>query len=477
MKDFMGHKAYRNIYFDSLTSKNVCLWFVFGIFIWLCIRLILNKAYIGQDYFQHLDYVRLFLKDESLPWGIPDPFGIYLLASLCIKIVGWKFGIKVFSFIVCICVGYSLFLIYRLMKEFVTPRVAFLGYIYFSTLPVVVITSVVLAADGLVLLPFILYCYLTYKFLKNCDQEDHFPWNVIFISVVQVFGILIKFTYISLIPVSILISLFIYFCSEIRLTRYKKIIVIAFISLIPSAINLAYFMYSVGPKKLGINEGSTHSFELRSYLPYKRDLGLMLAPALGDPILINGTQAKVDLKGNEDPNGELGFDLLVENRYSYPSLVHLAIHTDIRNLTIGEMTPSTLRSKSNQLFQKLSVICSIFLSIGVLVFNIGFLINNVKSIYLDIKNKCLKLSKRTCFFIAVWLPGFSWFSMIALSLPLVTNPVFRWGYWTPRLILPSILIFGMVFFMGINELHGRWKKFFNFLVCFLIFIYINILIR
>jgi hypothetical protein len=452
-------------------------WWIFGIFLWLCVRLILNKAYIGQDYFQHLDYVRLFLKGDTLPWGIPDPFGIYLMASLFIELASWKFGIKFFSLVASISVGFCLFLVYRLMRDFVDSRLAFISYAYFSTLPVLVTTSVVFAADGLVLLPFFSYCYLIYRLLSGDIKENHFPWIVALIAIVQVVGIFIKFTYISLIPATILVSIYILLCSDLSLSRYKKIGMVVFICIVPSIINLTYFLWSVSPSKLGINEGKNYSFQLRSYLPKELDIRLLQAPALGDPIIIDGKQAKVDLQGNEDPNGEPGFELLVENRYSYPGLVHLAIHTDIRNLSIGEMTPSSSRSKSNQLFQELSVIFSIFLSIGVLVFNLGFLIQNIKYFYKNIKNKCLKISKSAIFFITVWVPGFCWFAMISLSLPLVTNPVFRWGYWTPRLILPSILVFGMVLFFGASQLNGKWRKFFEFLIFSQIFFSINILLR
>ena len=419
----------------------------------------------------------MILNGKPLPWGIPDPVGLYLLASVFIKMFSWKYGIPLLSLFASICTAICLFLIYRLMRDFTSPKWSALTLAYFATLPVLVTTSVVFASDGFILLPFFLYSFLLYHLLLGAKERNKFPWVVIVIAAIQIIGIFIKFTYLALIPASFLAAIFIIYSDIFAISKIKKYAIAGFIFVIPALVNITSFLMVIHPEKLGVSTVDKHTMKMRSYLPYFRDIDLLKAPSLGDPILKNGRQILVDLDGNEDPKGELGFQLLVENKYSYPMLIHLAIHTDIRNLALGEMTPSSSRTRSNQISQNISVLLGIFLSIGVLVFNFDFLIQNIKYLIKNFGNRYVHCNKKIIFFIAVWIPGFMWFCLIALSLKFVSNPVFRWGYWTPRLILPAVLVFGMILFFGSTRLKGAWLKLFIGLVILQIFLAINILVR
>jgi len=458
-------------------ESNVVAIIIFA-YLWICVRLILNKGYIGQDYFQHLNYVRLILNNESLQFGIPDPFGLYYLAAFAIHLFSWKYGLMILSFLIAILISVSLLLLFKITRQIMCTTMCTLSLAYIATLPVLVTTSVVLASDGLVLFPFFLYCYFTYGLLKKGVTDDKIPFVVVLISMIQVIGIAIKFTYISMIAASFFVSWYVIFSQRFRLNQTRKFIIVVFILIIPAIVNSIFFFSVVSPAKLGVREGTSNSIMLlRSYFPYSKDIELLRAPSLGDPIIQGGRHVNVDLEGREDPKGEPGFELLVENRFSYPALVHLAINTDIRNLGYGEMTPSSNRTRSNQFAQILSVFFSLFLSIGVLIFNFDFLIRGTKWFILNFKTKYMAVDNQSIFFISVWLPAMFWFITIAASLPFVTNPVYRWGYWTPRLILPSVIVFGIVLFFGASYLKGIWAKLFKTVILIQIFLAFNIVFR
>ncbi len=50
-------------------------------------------------------------------------------------------------------------------------------------------------------------------------------------------------------------------------------------------------------------------------------------------IEVDGTQIRVTADGRPDPNGRPGYQLLVNNRYSYPGLLNLALNSDLMNVT------------------------------------------------------------------------------------------------------------------------------------------------
>jgi len=60
-------------------------------------------------------------------------------------------------------------------------------------------------------------------------------------------------------------------------------------------------------------------------------------------------------------------------------------------------------------------------------------------------------SREHLLWLLAFLVGAAWLGFMVCILPLVTSP-FMAGYWLPRLVLPSIMIFGMLFFAGIDRL-------------------------
>jgi hypothetical protein len=451
------------------------LWIALFLYVWLTTRLIMNHSYVGQDYNQHMDYIRLILSGEKYPFGLPDPPLLYLLGSLFVKIFGWRLGVSFYSIFVVVMNCFGLYILYEILKEYLEEKWRNLFILFIACLPVFVITSVVFAADGLVFFVFILYTCAAMKLFKtNAISEDLIKISLL-LAFIQVSGTLLKFTFLSLVPASFLIAIF-YLQKNKSLKYKKKFLAFSIIFILPGLISLTSFFILSGPDKLGMKK-SDGTMSIRSFVPYTRDSFILTAPSMGDPIVRDGKQINVDIYGKEDPKGPPGFKILIENYYSYPALVHLAIHTDIRNLALGEMEPSRTRTDSNQFYQTVSVILALYLSIAVFIFNIDYMINKSKDVIDIFFEKSDTKKNDSLLFISIWLPSFLWFILIACSLPFVANPVFYWGYWTPRLILPSLVGFSIIVFLFFQHSGKILQTIFSCLVVLQIFIYINILIR
>lgn len=451
------------------------LWLALFIYIWLTTRLIMNHSYVGQDYNQHMDYIRLILSGEKYPFGLPDPPFLYIIGSLFVKLFGWRLGVPIYSMFVVIMNCFGLYILYGILKEYLEARWRNIFILFFACLPVFVITSVVFAADGLVFFVYIFYISIVIKLFKSNARSENLIKTSLSLAFIQILGTLLKFTFLSLVPGSFLIALF-FLLKYKSLELKKKFLVFSIIFILPGVISLTSFYILSGPDKLGMKR-SDGSMSIRSFIPYSRDSFILTAPSMGDPIIRDGKQINVDIHGKEDPKGPPGFKILIENYYSYPALVHLAIHTDIRNLALGELEPSRTRSDSNQFYQTASVILALYLSIAVFIFNIDYLIHKARDCINIILKKNEIKNNESLLFISIWVPSFLWFILIAGSLPFIANPVFYWGYWTPRLILPSLLGFSIIVFLFFQHSGKILQNIFSFLVLAQIFMYINILIR
>ena len=461
----------------TIHNKSNYIPHIIFIYIFMCMRLILTNGGIGQDYNQHLDYLALLMHGKPLPPQIPDPFGLYYLAYFSTNIFGPVFGVPMLSLVACIGIAGCLILINNVIKRYMDGNMQHLCLLYLSTLPVFVTTSVVFASDSFVMIPFFVFCYLAYLFIKDI-QSDQVLIRAIAIGIVQILGIFFKFTFISLVPPSILLSIFyILKSSTFSAPITRRLFVVLSICIVPSLFNIYFFTNSIQMGSLGLGVDTKGTMELRSFIPYSRDTAILSAPALGDPIVKNGQQIKVNLQGEEDPKGEMGFQLLVENRYSYPALVHLAIHTDVRNLALGEMTPSTQRTRANHIFQIMAVNCALILSVFVIATNLRFLFVAGLGAMSWVRSKFATCDENLLLFITFWFPALCWYCTIVLSLPFVHHPMYRWGYWTPRLILPAIIVFGLIMFKHGNSLDHKTKTAFRVLVLLQVFFSLNLLIR
>ena len=154
------------------------------------------------------------------------------------------------------------------------------------------------------------------------------------------------------------------------------------------------------------------------------DRRILAAPGYWDIVMING-QDEYALSQNHD--------------YSYPALLHLGIYTDVLDYAGGgqlkDLPPRPEPQKSwSRWAVRLGVLSSVSIFLAVLAFVARMAAALVKP-RLTPANGVL-----------VWgLMALAWYLPLFLSFPYLHH-VYEWGYWLPRLVIPALWGFGLLFF-------------------------------
>ena len=189
--------------------------------------------------------------------------------------------------------------------------------------------------------------------------------------------------------------------------------------------------------------------------PNSSDIDLLLAPQYGDPLLVGGHQIKLANDGTPSKDGRPGYALLVNNRYSYPALFHLAVFTDIMNIADNGLRDKWgIRSRSglNKFLETASVINSIPFTVLMVTSNVAYLFTMLPYLWKFFRRPApINVPGEAVFFFGAWIPGACWYVLITGLLPFIGD-VYYAGYWLPRLVMPAISVFTAVAFWGLGQL-------------------------
>ena len=426
-------------------------------YLWLAAHILLNGGYLAQDNGKWVHFSKDIILGTSswvfnpslsdLP--ITNPPLLFVLGAIAIQTFGEPYGIKIVSWLLAFLNLASLYLVWRLVRSVLAESWNFWFVAFTATLPAYVITSVVYAPDALAILPFLGYCALNIRLMHEKGPATR---TLVASCLVQIVGGVSKFTFIAFAPASLLMA--VYLASRPTFSRNKKSLIFLIIFLIPFTVNMSVLKWYEGDSNHWLRFPELQNrIALRSFLPYPRDTDIFNAPAYFDPILEDGKHIPVNSSGARDDNqaGRWGYQILIDNRYSYPALLHLGIYSDVMNIAFGFQSPSAARSAQNQLFQKASLYLGIVFSLAVLLSNICFVIYAVFS-FARWFGRYSRPPDTVIFFISAWLPSFCWYLLIVGSLPFMDAEVYWGGYWLPRLVIGPLIIFGAIGFWGLRQL-------------------------
>jgi len=446
--------------------SNAILCAIYVLYLFLALSIVARGGFRAQDFDVHLAFAKRLLSG-SFPQsvvGATNPPLLYLLAATSMRIFGESAGIQLLAGVFALLNCLALHLFWLCSRRLLPQANGLLALLFLATLPVFVTTSVVFSADALVCLPFFAFCYLNLRLLE-APKHPSIPM-LMGSGAVQVLGGLAKYSFLGIAPAAFLFSW--YLVHKRKCSGRQALAVFVLLFLLPSVINYSIFKSLKGSTSLGIEFPiPSGAMTFRSLLwPYGRDVELFSAPPYFDPIKSDGTQVRVTPDGDPDARGRPGYTILVNNRYSYPALLNLAINSDILNITHRRMADSNdfTRAgplvKRNQLFQMASVIFGalfsvlVAVSLAVLSWSAlglsrnpndatapGFKAGPGASLPIDIA-------------LALVLPALGYFGLIVGLLPFVGIDVYYGGYWLPRLVLPALLVFGLVAFWLLARIDG-----------------------
>lgn len=395
---------------------------------------LLHHGYMGQDYGRHSNNLRLAMQMSH--WWLyagTNPPLLYWLGSFIHHITLSDSYEAILSLIVVLLNLIALHAWFKLSQSMIQSPLLRIGALVTLTfLPFRLIHTEVLAADGLTVLPFSLVILLFVRILRSRNPRRQLAL-VALLAATMVFGVSTKFTMVSAVPVALLIL--VYFRRNFT-NRVIWAVALVLIVAIPAMFaRTEYKHYQEIPDTDLWKPTWRREMYWRNLLFVKAaDLHILRAPKYDETIQVNGQPA---------------YNLLINNKYSYPALLHLSMYTDVLNIFQYDPTDSYIgtRSEDNQRRMALSVKSAVLLSALTVVAVVAYLLRILYCLWRDRD----RLAHRRVREQAVVL-GFSlaFYVAIAGCLPYIEN-VYYFGYWLSRLVTPALLGFIFIGFVFLDE--------------------------
>jgi hypothetical protein len=406
------------------------------------LRAIYRYGYIGQDFLVHL---RLILAFPSVPWWVlyvqTTPPGLYGFGSLIREFAPVHFLEAIaLAFLVLNAAG--LWIFYRfLWNSMVYWQLRYSAAAFATFVPFRLIHSIVIAADALTLPLFALAALFALRIFGRPGRLG--AWIGLSLSLTA--GVVCKYTFVGMLPAAALLG-----AAAImwRLPSGERLrwSVVGFLALaVPSELFL-----------LEMSESSKAKGTITDLVWLKK----------GEPAVMRWSDILLlkenDLKLLSAP--EYFRDKIYQVRkYSYLGLLHTYSVTDAMNLF--QAPPDAIstdwsqrahkpflrdRSARSQALQVWSVRwCLAYSALAVA----GTLWYGALSAWSLLRR--LPLLPDATLVMTVLAIGF--FSPVFLTLTRVNDP-YEAGYWSPRLVLPALLVFFSLGFVALDRLGQRWSS-------------------
>ena len=384
-------------------------------------------GYVGPDYNTHL--ARLIEWPKIFDFSTTSPPTYYLLGHALFVVIGSNNGFPVTLSIIQAAINALTmwwFFLYS-QRRFGSPLVHLALVFFLVFLPVRVIHATTIGTDSTVVPIFVLLLFLFDKFLS---EKNSAPQNAAYLGLGLTLAVGTKYSFMALLPAIFLIFACLW---RKRAWSFKRFAAICTLTLLlPSALSLYSFWASS---------------QAHGYNTEKHWLPPGMAPDMSYKDLFSVKLNDAQLfKAPEYFKREI----LAAHRHSYLALSHLGIFTDAMNLfqvlTVPQRIDSVLipDQKMRRPWKTSVMVAS--MSLGVL-WTLCALIGTPWALFQAIKNLWKDRLERED---AATLLGTAFFLLMFLPIPFVYAGAL-FGYWTPRLILPSLLCFSLAAFLLIDR--------------------------
>ncbi|HEY6205067.1 MAG TPA: glycosyltransferase family 39 protein [Chthoniobacterales bacterium] len=398
-----------------------------GVSLLLSILAALRGGYIGPDYQTHLE--RLTQWSRVFDFSNPDPPVYYLLGYGVFRAVGSSNAFPVtLSILQAALNGVALWHFFRYVEpRFRSSLVSLALAIFLALLPVRVIHATTIGTDCLTIPCFVLLLFLFDRFVNGDGATS---WNAAVLGLGLALATWVKYSFIALIPA--LFALFVVFWMK-RRWRVSRFVGICVLSLLlPSALTLYSFHKT---------RSAQGYYRQLLWLPEGFDSGMNFKD------LLSVKKNDVELFGAPEYFKK---QILAPHQHSYLGLVHLGVFTDTMNLFQELSVPQRfgsimipdqkVRREWKTGWMQASMLLGLLWTVLALIGSASNLLHALRNFWKD------KLQREDA---AIFL-GFAYFLLMFLPIPFVYNANL-FGFWTPRLILPSLLCFFLAAFLLIDR--------------------------
>jgi 4-amino-4-deoxy-L-arabinose transferase-like glycosyltransferase len=403
-----------------------------------------NFAFIGQDFSVHLFCTRdlILQPDHWYSFDYTNRPVPYWIGILCHDILKGPLD-KDLSLAGCVFVvlnALALLLLHASSRRFIaSPLLRISAFAFVAFLPSTMVTSVVYAADAVAQLPF---AFAAWSLIRSTEATTTRS-TAIFAGLAGLalwLGNLAKYTFIVMPAAVVLVLILLRWWNRIS---WRQAAIIGALAVLPPL--LAGYMIDREAKREVASREDRHTFDWagteemtwNDVLYLKRsDTRIFEAPGYWDPPPVTG------------PIEYGGLPLLDRRSYSYPALFHLGIYTDVLDYANqGSFDNGVPRPEPQKKFSRLAVWLGLPFSVGLLVTTIVFWLRNFLALFrarIGPSNGAL-----------VWgAMALTWYLPLVLVLPYIHN-AYVWGYWLPRLVIPSLWGFALVLFATADEVFAQ----------------------
>jgi 4-amino-4-deoxy-L-arabinose transferase-like glycosyltransferase len=411
----------------TLTARPRLLWAgALGISLLLSIFAALRGGYVGPDYYTH--FTRLTEWRQVFDFSTTGPPIYYLLGHALFRLIGSNNAFPItLSILQAALNAAALWYFFRYTESRFHTRLIHSALVLFlSFLPVRVIHVVTLGTDSLTIPCFVLVLFAFDKFLRN----DTAPLkNAALVGLALSLGVWSKYSFMALIPAIFLLLLWRWTKSRWSMKRFVAICLVSL--MLPSV--LAFYslratkrVQSYYTQLLWLPKGAAADMNFKDLFSVKKaDLQLFAAPEYFKK------------------------QILAAHKHSYLGLVHLGVFTDTMNLFQVLSVPQrfgsimipdqkTRKSWKTPVMQA-SMVVGVLWTLLALIGTAWSLCRALRNIPRD----TIEREDVACFL------GFAYFLLMFLPIPFVYSGNL-FGFWTPRLILPSLLWFFLAAFLLID---------------------------
>ncbi|MDB6126438.1 MAG: hypothetical protein JWM35_334 [Verrucomicrobia bacterium] len=424
----------------SLETWAVCA--VLAIFVVVGFNHIHSNTIYGQDFLLHSSGTENLIAhpDEWFPQDFTNRPLVYWIGAGCHWITHGKAPWEMAGAVFVLLNTAALFFLHDSTRRFIrSPWLRIAALMFTAFLPATQIATIVYAADAVCQLPFTLTLW---SLLRSAEAES--GRSRIGFALLAGFalslGAFARFTFIAVLPaVAIVIALL----WRSRRVNLRHCLLVASAALLGPVLVAGWIEHRASLRFS--HRDAHHTFNWRG-------TGEMTWSSL---LLLKSADVRVlDAPGywdHEMIGGQPRLGLLVNNRYSYPALLHLSIFTDVLDYANeGQIDDGAPRPEPQKTIARWCVRLGLVFSVAGF-FSIGWF-----------SFRCVR---------ALWQPAaapstgsllwgilaLAWFLPLALALPFVYNS-YDWGYWLSRLIIPALWGFSVVLFAMIDETCARFPR-------------------
>lgn len=394
----------------------------------------LRGGYIGPDYNTH--FARLTEWSKVVDFSASNPPAYYLVGYGLFRAIGPRNAFPITLSLVQAGVNaLALWCLFIYSEPRFRTRLVHLALVFFLTfLPVRVIHAATIGTDCTTIPLFVLVLFLFDKFLSDSIST---PQNAALLGLGLGIANLTKYSFMSLLPAVLLLFICIAWKRQWKPQRFMSICALTL--LLPSAV--AGFSFWASSRVHGYN---TEKHWLPKGMPADMSSKDLFSLKRDDRQLF---QAPEYFKRQ----------ILAPHKHSYLALSHMGIFTDPMNLFQDLSVPQTFGSvlipdqKTRRPWKTL--VMQISMSMGTL-WTITALIGTALTLWLAMRHLVQDKLERED--LAAIL-GTAFFLLMFLPIPFVHGGTL-FGYWTPRLILPSLLYFFWAGFLLIDRKIARQRQ-------------------